>query len=108
MSSTVEAILSQHQAALAALCQRFGVSRLDLFGSATTDAFDPLTSDLDFLVEFDTEAQQKAFDNYFGLRDQLETLFGRPVDLVTKGSLRNPYFIRDIEQSRRLIYASHT
>jgi uncharacterized protein len=58
-------------------------------------------------VEFEPEARRYAFDNYFGLREQLEPLFARPIDLVTTSSLRNPYFVRDIEQSRRLIYASY-
>lgn len=89
-----------------ALCRRYGVARLDLFGSAAHGNFDPVSSDLDFLVAFQPEARAQAFDNYFGLREGLEALFGREIDLVTVEQLRNPYLVRDIEASRRAIYAA--
>ena len=72
------------------LCRRYGVRRLDLFGSATTDAYDP----------------SHLFDRYFGLKESLETLYGRSVDLVTAGSLRNPYFIEAVAKTRQPVYAS--
>lgn len=87
-------------------CCRYGVERLELFGSAAGGAFDAATSDLDFLVTFNAEARKKAFDNYFGLRERLEELFGRSVDLVTTGSLKNPVLIREIQKQRQLIYAA--
>lgn len=90
---------------VAELCRRFGVRKLDLFGSATTDAFDPARSDLDFLVEFDSNPA-RLFDRYFGLKESLETLYGRRVDLVTAESLRNPYFIEAVNSSRQPVYAS--
>lgn len=86
------------------LCRRYGVARLDLFGSAATDAFDPQRSDLDFLVEFDGDSVG-LFDRYFELKESLEALYGRPVDLVTPASLRNPYFIAAINETRQLVYA---
>jgi len=55
---------------LAVLCRRFGVRRLDLFGSAATGAFDPGSSDVDMLVEFDDEPT-RLFDRYFGLKESL-------------------------------------
>ncbi len=92
------------QTELSVLCRRYGVRRLDLFGSAVTDAFDPARSDVDFLVEFD-EDPARLFDRYFGLKESLEALYGRPVDLVTAGSLRNPYFIAAVNETRRMVYA---
>jgi predicted nucleotidyltransferase len=92
------------QTELAALCRRYGVRRLDLFGSATSGAFDPARSDVDFLVEFDDDPS-RLFDRYFGLKESLAALYGRPVDLVTAGSLRNPYFIAAVNETRRLVYA---
>ena len=86
-------------------CRRFGVDRLELFGSAATGSFDEDTSDLDFLVTFNAEARTKAFDNYFGLLECLEEIFGRPVDLVTARSPKNPYLVREIEKQRQLVYA---
>jgi hypothetical protein len=87
-------------------CQRFGVERLELFGSAVAGSFDEDTSDLDFLVTFNADARRKAFDNYFGLLERLEEMFGRPVDLVTAGSLRNPYLLGEIAKQRQLVYTT--
>jgi predicted nucleotidyltransferase len=91
-------------AELSELCRRYGVRRLDLFGSAATGAFDPARSDIDFLVDFDEEPAG-LFDRYFALKESLEALYGRPVDLVTAGSLRNPHFIAAVNETRRLVYA---
>lgn len=91
-------------AALAALCRRYGVRRLELFGSAASGAFDPARSDVDLLVDFDDDPAG-LFDRYFGLKEALEVLYGRPVDLVSAGSLRNPYFIAAVNETRRLVYA---
>lgn len=98
-------IIESKSAALAALCRRYGVRRLDVFGSATTGAFDPRRSDLDFLVEFDSNPAQ-LFDRYFGLKEALEALYGRNVDLVSVGALRNPYFIEAVNKTRQLVYAA--
>lgn len=98
-------VLDAHLAEIPELCRRYGVSRLELFGSATSDAFDPQRSDLDFLVEFDADPSG-LFDRYFGLKESLEALYGRPVDLVTAGSMRNPYFVEAVNRSRQLVYAA--
>jgi uncharacterized protein len=94
-------------ARLSALCQRFGVRRLDLFGSATTGRFDPHRSDLDFLVSFDDMLPPGAYaDAWFGLRVALEALFGRPVDLLTEAALENPYLRRRVEAERRPLFSA--
>lgn len=98
-------ILDSHLAEIPALCRHYGVARLELFGSATTDAFDSQRSDLDLLVEFDADSS-KLFDRYFGLKESLESLYGRSVDLVTIGSLQNRYFIEAVNKSRQLVYAA--
>ena len=98
-------IVESSSAALAVVCRRYGVRRLELFGSATTSSFDPNRSDLDFLVEFDADPA-RLFDRYFGLKESLETLFGRNVDLVTVGALQNPYFIEAVNETRQLVYAA--
>lgn len=91
--------------AIATLCRRFHVRRLAIFGSAATDTFDPTRGDVDFLVEFEDGACE-LFDAYFGLKQELEVLVGRPVDLVMPKSLENPYFADSVEQSRRDVYAA--
>ena len=62
-----------------ALCRRFGVHRLDVFGSAATGSFDPATSDIDFIVEFEDARSPDMFERYFGLKESFEALFGRAV-----------------------------
>lgn len=90
---------------LTRLCQEHGVSRLDLFGSATSTQFDPDRSDIDFIVEFGPAAQPQLFVHYFALKQGLESLFARPVDLVMAGAMRNPYFIESAARTRQPVYA---
>lgn len=91
---------------IAAICRRYHVRRLDLFGSAAGADFDPGRSDVDVLVEFDLDPAGPTIDTYFGLKNSLEALFERPVDLVTLGAVKNPYIRADIERSRQLLYAA--
>ena len=63
--------------------RRLGVRSLGLFGSAARGEA-RAAIDLDFLVEF----QNASFDSYTGLLEYLETLFGRPVDLVLANTLK--------------------
>lgn len=97
--------ISSRREELEELCRRFHVRRLDLFGSAAGDNFDAERSDLDFLVEFDRGAPGAlSFDTFFGLKESLEALFGRSVDLVEPGAIRNPYLKASIEGSREPIF----
>ena len=98
-------LIDKNREALVELCRTHYVKRLDVFGSAATDDFDS-SSDIDFLVEFDEAVARRRFDNYFELHRSLERLFARPIDLVEPGGLRNPYFIRQVNETRRQIYAS--
>ena len=93
--------------ALVELCQRYGVARLEIFGSAArgTD-FDPQTSDADFLVEFNPDSGLAPFDQFFDLAEALRDALGRPVDLVESGTVHNPYLRAAIDRSRELVYAS--
>ena len=73
------------------LCQTYGV-RLDLSGAAATGAFDTATSDLDFVATFvDTRSPGYA-DCYLGFAEALEAPFGRSVDVIFEGMIRNSYF----------------
>lgn len=99
-------LIEEREAELTNACRKFGVERLEVFGSAAVGGYDPAASDLDFLVSFSPEAREKAFDNFFGLKEQLEAMFGRPVDLLTANSIRNPYLRREIEQQRQLVYGA--
>ena len=105
MDSPAE-LFDRHRDALGRLCRAHGVIRLDVFGSAAGDAFDPVRSDIDLLVEFGPQAAPDLFSHYFELKDALQRLFGRDVDLVMAGAVRNPVFARSVERSRRPLYAS--
>ncbi len=95
------------RAEVTALCRRHGVERLDLFGSAAGEGFDPEGSDLDFVVSFERRDPPELFDRYFGLKEDLEGLFGRGVDLVTEGALKkDPDFAEGISGARVPLYAA--
>lgn len=99
--------IAVHREELQNLCRRFGVRRLDIFGSAAHGDFDPARSDFDFLVEFDADAPDaRSLKSYFRFKESLEALFGRGVDLVEAGALRNPYVKASIERSRETVFAA--
>lgn len=104
-------LIAQHRDAISALCRRFGVSRLEVFGSAARGAdFDPRRSDVDFLVSFGTPPQalskETPLDRFLGLKDALESLLGRSVDLVNPRAMKNRFFIADVEASKEALYAA--
>ena len=99
-------VLEPYRQQIEALCRRFHVRRLEVFGSALRDDFDLVRSDVDFLVEFDASPDINVFEAYFDLRQQLCELLGRPVDLVMPSALRNPYVRAGIEAHRELVYAA--
>ncbi len=86
------------------VCRRFRVERLYLFGSAADGRFNSERSDLDFLVTLEEQPPGEYADNYLGLVQALEKLFGRPADLVTERSIRNPYFRETVFAARQLLY----
>ena len=85
------------------LCNRHKVKELYLFGSILTDKFSE-TSDIDLLIQFHPINLLDYFDNYIELKEELEQLFQRPVDLVENQAIRNPIFRRVIEREKQLIY----
>lgn len=74
-----------------------------LFGSALTQDFG-LESDVDVLVAFDSDENIDLFDKYFELKEQLETIFEREVDLVIDKPFRNPVFRESVEKTKIIIY----
>lgn len=100
----MEGLVSDKETEIGELCQCHGVARLSLFGSATSGGFDPETSDLDFVVSFASRTPSRLFDRYFGLKEDLERLFGREVDLLMEGAMKNPQLIKSISESRIPLY----
>jgi hypothetical protein len=85
------------------ICRRLPVKRLGLFGSALSQNFSQ-SSDIDILVIFDSGEDVDLFDKYFELKEQLEELFKREVDLVVDKEFRNPVLRESIDRTRVVIY----
>ncbi|MFQ5494139.1 MAG: nucleotidyltransferase family protein [Phycisphaerae bacterium] len=100
------AIIENEMERVAALCREHRVHRLEVFGSAADGTFDPGRSDLDFLVEYEPMSPAEHYDAYFGLWEGLAALFQRKVDLVEPHTMRNPYFIREVNATRKIVYAA--
>jgi predicted nucleotidyltransferase len=87
------------------VCDKHLILSLYVFGSVTTTKFND-QSDIDLLVSFKPMDFADYADNYFETVEQFEQIFNRPVDLVTENSLKNPYFIQSVNQSKMLIYGN--
>ena len=99
-------LIEDKRDAIGALCRKYRVAKLEVFGSAADDTFDPTCSDVDFLVEFlPGESLGPWLSHYFGLKAEFETVLGCRVDLVIPGAMRNPYFIREANRTRKVLYA---
>jgi uncharacterized protein len=88
-----------------ALCRKYNVLKLELFGSALTQSFQ-VSSDLDFLVTFQNMPPAKRAEAYFGLWFGLEDLFERKVDLIIRDAMQNPYLEREVTQTAQGLYAA--
>lgn len=88
-----------------ALCKKYKVSKLWVFGSILTDRFNN-KSDVDFSVKFDKDKLELAdyADNYLDFHEDLRLLLSRDIDLVTEDSLTNPYFIKELNSTKQLVY----
>lgn len=99
-------ILTDNLDKLRELCIRCKVNSLYVFGSINSDSFND-ESDIDFLIDFIPGISIEEYtDFYFMLRKELELLFNRRIDLVTKRSLSNPYFIESVERELEIMLAS--
>ncbi len=92
------------RADIAAFCSKWKVREFALFGSILREDFGP-ESDIDVLVSFEDAAMWNLFD-FADMIDELEALFGRPVDLVEREGLRNPIRRRAILNSKQVVYAA--
>ncbi len=99
-------LIEMRRSDIAALCRRFHVNRLEVFGSAARGLdFDPARSDVDLLVTYLPD-HQPGIAAHQDLRDALEDLFGRPVDLVMDAAVENPFIRAGIDRARQAIYAA--
>jgi len=102
----VISLIEEKRKMLEELCRTYHVERLDIFGSAATGKFRPDASDIDFIVSFNRSSDMNLADQYFGLWEDLRDMFGRDVDLVIERAMKNPYFIKAVNDTRRIVYAA--
>lgn len=101
-------LIERHREQLIALCRRYGVSRLDLFGSAAKGSFEPQNSDLDFIAHFERTREPGYAERFYYFAESLEALFQRRVDVLTERMIRNPIFREEVERTRQVIYHQTT
>lgn len=99
-------LVTQHMEEVRALCEKYGVRKLGIFGSAVKGTFNPETSDLDFVVEFFPHEPAGFKSPYFRLARELEDLFQREIDLVEREAVRNPWFLRVLDLSEQPLYVA--
>ncbi|MCO5218894.1 MAG: nucleotidyltransferase domain-containing protein [Thermomicrobiales bacterium] len=91
------------------LSEKYGVEKLEIFGSAMTDEFDPERSDVDFIVHYPVGYDFGYFLSRFqDFEDELAAALGRPAQLVMTSALRNTRFCRDADKTRMTVYANAT
>jgi len=96
-------LIENHNKDILNLCKTHKVKSLYAFGSVLTDKFNN-ESDVDLIVDFEQLDVLDYGDNYYDLKFSLENIFKRSVDLLEEKALKNPYFIKTVNQSKKLIY----
>ena len=100
-------LITDNLPAIIALCEKHGVRKLEVFGSATKpDRFDPATSDVDFVIDF-LDYGPGIADRFFRFAEDIERLLGRSADFVFDDKpIKNPYFRAAVRESKVMIYES--
>lgn len=98
-------LIREKEEAITEACKRFKVKSLYIFGSYAGDSHNKF-SDVDLIVDFERIGYDGAFEQFMGFKEELEMIFNRPVDLLTKSRFRNEVFSKEVERSKRLVYAA--
>lgn len=85
------------------LCKEYRVKNISVFGSVLTDKFSS-NSDIDFVVDFDENDPIKYTDLYFQLKEKLEQILKRPIDLIEERGIKNSFFRKEFDESKVVIY----
>ncbi|MEB3324050.1 MAG: nucleotidyltransferase domain-containing protein [Cyanobacteriota bacterium] len=102
-SPPLPTLLTERLDSLRLLCLRYGVERLEALGYASSGEFDPVHSDLDFIVQMKGERDPGYALRFCQFAEDLEGLYQRPVDLWTERMIRNPSFKDEVQRTRRLL-----
>lgn len=100
------AALENNLDAIAALCRKYGIVRMDAFGSVIREDYREGQSDIDLLADFGDQDPFALIDAYFGLLEELRALLGPRIDLVMSGAIKNPYILAEVERTRQVLYAA--
>ena len=104
MMNMINSPLKPHLPLIISLFEKHKIKDAYLFGSALTDKFNE-KSDVDFLVNFDDDLEPvEKGELLWSLRFSLEDDLNRPIDLITTSSLKNPYFIEELNETKQKIY----
>lgn len=98
--------LENKREAIADLCRKYGVVRMDVFGSAIRADYREGESDVDLLADFGDQDPFQLIDAYFGLLDELRALLGSNVDLVMSDAIKNRYILAEVERTKLVLYAA--
>jgi predicted nucleotidyltransferase len=96
-------LIEQNIDSIRVLCVKHKVKNLFVFGSALSNSFHD-KSDVDLVVDFNPISLETYADNYFDLKEKLEAIFKRSVDLLEAGAIKNPFVKAQIEREKKLIY----
>jgi len=96
-------LIDNYRSQIIELCDKHNVKELYLFGSVLTDRFND-SSDIDMLIQFNQVELLEYFDNYMDLKEKLEKMFNRQVDLVENQAVKNPIFRKVLDREKRLLY----
>lgn len=96
--------LDQYSNEISNLCLENKVKSLFVFGSVLTDRFTE-KSDIDLVVDIDSNDPFDYAESYFNLKFALQDLFRRPIDLLENKTIRNPYIRQNIDRTKSLVYA---
>jgi hypothetical protein len=96
--------LSFNEKDIESLAKKWGIIEFSIFGSVLGNHFKD-DSDIDILIQFKSDIRYSLFD-LVELKEELEDLFHRPVDIVEKASIKNPFRKNEILKTARVIYAA--
>ncbi len=85
------------------LCKECRVKNFSVFGSVLTDNFSS-DSDIDFVVDFYENDPIKYTDLYFQLKEKLEKILNRQIDLIEERGIKNSFFRKEIDESKVVLY----
>ena len=91
---------------IAETCQRYGIERLFIFGSALREDFRPGESDIDLLVEFGPIDISKKFHTFLEARAAFSKILQAEVDLVMSGAVKNKVIAGEIDRTKKLLYGA--